>query len=245
MPRGVDTYKGLGLPTQGNVNLKGDTSTGDTLTVTQSTAGGGNLLVLRTAPTSGIANSLDSSLLTADQVRVTSAGAVQVMDNTTVVAQLSTAGLTIGGNLVISSIGGLAGGSQSVTINTTASTLASSNSGKVHLLSTQAASSNFIYLPTSGSARVGDTWELISNTTAVSLWNLVIVGANSGGEIHAPVGSTAVVITTGAIDSTVSTGTMWWKVVCVSTDPIYFVSNMMTPALSSANLPLIGAGTTA
>lgn len=246
MPVRNDTYKGLGLPTLGSVNLKGDNSTGDVLTVTQSTGGGGNLLVLRTAPTSGVAGALDSTVGTADQVRVTSAGVIQILDATTVVLSLSTAGLQIGGNTVISSVGGLAGGAQIVTINTSASTLVSSNSGKMHVLSTQAASSNFIYLPTAANARQGDVWDLISETTAVSLWNLSILGTS--GQIFAHVGSTAVVVTTGALDTTATTGAMWWKVVCLSTLlPSYMASNMLTPSglPTTGAMFSFGAGTTA
>src|SRR3990172_4060152 len=177
-------------------------------------------------------------------------GGFRVLSGTSVLFELNSSGLYQGSTQLIDLNGAFLGGSkqQTVTINTTASTLVSSNSGKMHILSTQAATSNFIYLPTSVNARAGDTWDIISETTAVGLWNLSILGANTGGTILVHVGSTNSIATTGAIDSTASTGVMWWKVVCISTAaPLYAVSNMMTPTgLPTTNGYYgIGAGTTA
>lgn len=246
-PTGENTYMGLALPAYGEWEQLQRNSSATMITLTHSTANAGLFLVGRNSVSSqffGPGSSAQGGL----RFAITAAGGYSVRSGTTVVFQLDSSGLYQGTTRIINAEGQFSGGSVAsiITINTTASTLASSNSGKMHVLSTQAATSNFIYLPTSGVARVGDTWDLISETTAVSLWNLSILGANTGGTIFAHVGSTNSVATTGALDTTASTGAMWWRVVCLSTTPTYAVSNMLTPSgLPTTNAYFsFGAGTT-
>jgi len=225
-PTGENTFRGLALPAYGEWEQVQRNSSATMVTLTHSTANTGLFMVGRNSVSSqffGPGSSAQGGL----RFAITAAGGFSVRSGTTVVFELNSSGLYSGTTLLIAPGGGL--GANTIAINTTASTLVSSNSGKVHVLSTQAASSNFIYLPTAANARVGDWWELISETTAVSLWNLAILGANAG-SIFAHTGSTNVVATTVALDTTASTGAMWWKVVCLSTFPTYAVSNMLTPS---------------
>jgi hypothetical protein len=175
-------------------------------------------------------------------------GGFRAVSGSTVLMELNSSGLYSGSTLLVG-----AGGAQplqTVTVNTTLTNLASSNSGKLHILSTQAATSNFIMLPTSDSVNAGDRWEIIGDTTAVGLWNLSISGLNTGGILHVHSGTTDSINTTGAIDTTASTGFLWWEVVCVSSAlPAYVLSKKgvdnlpITTAVSY--VPSIGAGTTA
>jgi hypothetical protein len=240
-PIGQDTHKGLAAPLFGDATVEQRNSSNYVRTYVHTSDNTGGFLAFSDFRADR-ASSVLTNLLVAD---VDEDGGFRAVSGTTVLMELNSSGLYGGSALIVGPSGETV--PQVVTINTTASTLVSSNSGKLHLLSTQAATSNFIYLPTSGNARVGDTWEIFSNTTAVGLWNLSILGANTGGEIHVHNGSTNAIATTGAIDSTVTTGGMWWKVLCVSTTPIYFVTNMMTQAgpTTAGNYYTIGAGTTA
>jgi hypothetical protein len=101
----------------------------------------------------------------------------------------------------------------------------SSNVGKIHVLSTQAATTNFIYLPTAALSRAGAKWEFVSNTTAVTLWNFIVNGTS--GQLFGKVGTTAVTVTTAGYENATS-GALWVEIVCLSTVlPSYAFSNKM------------------
>src|SRR3990172_11861728 len=227
-PIGAATYMAMGEPLFGDATVEQENSSNYVRTYVHTSANTGGFLMgidYRADKASSVLTDLALWDIDVD-------GGFRVLSGTSVLFELNSSGLYQGSTQLIDLNGVFLGGQkqQTVTINTTASTLVSSNSGKMHVLSTQAATSNFIYLPTSGVARVGDTWDIISETTAVSLWNLAILGLNTGGRIYVHTGSTNVIDTTIAVDSTVSTGAMWWKVVCLSTTPTYVVSNMLTPS---------------
>ena len=237
----LGTYDGRGVPLDGESELRAGTgSTGDMQTLTMSSTPGAALVVRTDIPRG-------STVQTADIVRISSAGGYAVVSGTTSLMELNSSGLYVNSESVLSSLRGFAGKSQRVTINTTGSTLVSSNSGKIHILSTAAASSNFINLPTSGSVQAGDYWDILSDTTGAGIWNVVIVGANTGGTIAAHVGTTGAITTTGALENLTS-GMMWWRIICVSTTPIYALSNMMTPSglpTTNSYTAAPGPGTTA
>ena len=242
-PTGENTFRGLALPAYGEWEQVQRNSSATMVTLTHSTANTGLFMVGRNSVSSqffGPGSSAQGGLVFA----ITAAGGFSVRSGTTVVFELNSSGLYSGTTLLVSPGGAVV--SQIITVNTTATTLASSNSGKVHVLSTQAATSNFIYLPIATNVRAGDYWDIVSNTTAVSLWNIVVNGTS--GQIFAHSGSTGSVVTTGAFDTTASTGAMWLRVLCISTVlPSYALSNMMTPSgLPTTNSYFaIGAGTTA
>jgi hypothetical protein len=243
-PTGENTFRGLALPAYGEWEQVQRNSSATMITLTHSTANAGLYMVGRNSVSSqffGPGSSAQGGLTFA----ISAVGGYSVRSGTTVLAELNSSGLYLGTTQIIGPGGSIFPGT--VTINTTASTLVSSNSGKIHILSTQAATSNFIYLPTAPNARAGDSWEIISNTTAVSLWNLVVNGTS--GQIFVHQGTTAVVVTTGAVDTTATTGAMWWEVVCLSTVlPSYALHNKMAPSISittAASFYHTGAGTTA
>ena len=241
-PTGENTFRGLALPAYGEWEQLQRNSSATMITLTHSTANAGLFMVGRNSVSSqfwGPGSSAQGGLTFA----LTAAGGYSVRSGTTVIFELNSSGLYAGTTRLIEPGGGRP--PQVVTINTTATTLASSNSGKIHVLSTQAATSNFIYLPAAPNVRAGDYWELVSNTTAISLWNLSVNGTS--GQLFVHQASTGVVVTTGAIDTTASSGAMWWKVVCISTVlPSYALSNMMAnnDGLTTAFYFAIGAGTT-
>ena len=244
-PIGAGTYMGLAEPLFGDAVVEQENSSNYVRTYVHTSANTGGFLMgmdFRADKASSLLTDLALWDIDVD-------GGFRVLSGTSVLFELNSSGLYQGSTQLIDVNGVFLGGQkqQTVTINTTASTLVSSNSGKIHVLSTQAATSNFIYLPTSGNARVGDTWEIISNTTAASLWNLSILGANTGGLIYIHTGSTGAVNTTGAIDSTGSSGLLWWKVVCLTTTPEFVVTNMMIQSsLATTNAyGSVGTGTTA
>ena len=246
-PTGENTFRGLALPAYGEWEQLQRNSSATMITLTHSTANTGLLMAGRNSVSSqfwGPGSSAQGGLVFA----ITAAGGFSVRSGTTVIFELNSSGLYSGTTRLLEPGGAFH--DQVVTIATTASTLVSSNAGKVHVLSTDAATSNFIYLPTAPNVRAGDSWEIVSNTTAVGLWNLVVNGTS--GQIFVHRGTTGTLITTGAIDTTATTGAMWWKVVCISTVlPSFAVSNMMTPARATSGAPTtasyyrIGSGTTA
>lgn len=240
-PIGDASYKGLAVPMFGDSVIEQENSSNVILTLVHTSANAGGFI-------QGMDFRADraSSLLTDLALwDVDLDGGHRVLSGTTVLMEIDSSGLYVrGGKQMFNS----SGQTPVITINTTASTLLSSNSGKLHVLSTQAATSNFIYLPTAGLARQGDYWDLVSETTAVSLWNLAILGTS--GQILAPTGAGTAIATTIAVDSTLSTGAMWWHVICISTVlPSYMVSNMLSPtaALTSAvaMAHTLGVGTSA
>jgi len=242
-PLGEATYMSMAAPLFGDAVVEQENSSNYVRTYVHTSANAGGFLM-------GMDYRADkaSSLLTDLALwDIDVDGGFRVLSGTSVLFELNSSGLYSGSTQLIDVNGVFLGGQkqQTVTLNTTASTLVSSNSGKLHVLSTQAATSNFIYLPIAANVRAGDWWEIVSNTTAVSLWNLSVNGTS--GEIFVHTGSTNVVVTTGAVDTTASTGAMWWKVVCISTVlPSYALSNMMTPSglPTTGNYFAIGAGTT-
>ena len=246
-PLGEATYKGLAAPLFGDAVVEQENTSNAIRTYVLTSANAGRFL-LGMDYRADKASSLLADLATWD---IDADGGFRAVSGTTVAFELNSSGLYDGTTQIIADGGVFVGGSRlqsvSVAANTTLYRLLSSNSGKLHILSTQAATSNFIYLPTSGNVSVGDSWEILSNTTAAGLWNISIEGANTSGSIFVHVGSTGLVITTGAIDSTGSSGLMWVRIVCFSTEPFYALTNMMIQSsLATTNAyGSLGSGTTA
>jgi len=194
-------------------------STKDVLTLEHSSANAGRFMTFRNSLSSADARGEGSTVATAD------------------VAYIGADGAFVGA--VQPQIVSLDGA-------TTAVTLTSTNAYRLNVISTQAASSVFIHLPSSGNAEVGMWIEILHNSTAAGILHFMTTGGNAGGEIHAHIDSTNTVKSTGAV-SNVTTGPMWWKFMCVSTvGPIWALTNMMTQSNNStAQLHTIVAVTTA
>ena len=207
MPRGIDTYKGLGLPNQGNVNLKA-LSTVDALTITGSSGGPANLLVLRTLPSSGadVANAADSTLATLDQLRVSSLGAVQLTSNSSVVMTFSTAGVSGGQESTaqewsIDSSGRARGLRRNISTVAAASTRFSVDSsmvGTLFVLTTGIADTRFIEFPAPAGITPGDWWEFFINSSAVGSDRFISSGT-TGPVFHAKRLTTAADVTTAGV----------------------------------------------
>ena len=234
------THRGLGVPLSGPSEIRFD-STADGLTLTLSTSAGAGLVV-RSNMQPG------STIQSGDIFKVSSAGGAQILSGTTVLVEINSSGLDVGGNTIITTLARHAGGMQTVTI-TTGSTLVSSNAGKMHILTT-GASSNFLYVPTSaaGLARVGDYWDVMANTSIAGQLNISQLGANGGGSIFAHVGTTGSLVTTGAIENLTS-GPYYVRIVCVTSGaaPDY-IALPFSESVSAATTNYYGgfaAGTTA
>jgi len=238
-PIGANTYKGLGVPLAGESVIDQDNSSNTILTLVHTSANTGNFI-------QGMDFRADkaSSVLTDLVVwDVDVDGGFRVLSGTTVLFELNSSGLYDGTVRVLADGGGSF--VTPVTLGTTASTLVSSNAGKMHIVST-GRSSNFVRLPSSGSAVVGEWWEIISNTSIASQVNIVVTGSTGGATIFAHTGSTNILLSTLAIENGTS-GVFWAKVVTLSTAPLYALSNMMAQndGLTTSFYYTLAIGTTA
>jgi len=246
-PLGENTHKGLAAPLYGEAILQQLNSSNAIRTLIHSTANAGRFLLLMdyknvdADPFSSIITDLAVADIDAD-------GGFRSVSGTTVVMELNSSGLYAGSTLVVNSSGELLARQQVTTLSggTTVHTLTAAQAGQIIEISTQAASSVFVHLPSSGNCYTGMTLEVIHNSTAAGIIHFMTTGANAGGEIHAQIDSTNTVISTGAV-SNVTTGPMWWKFMCISTvGPIWALENKMTQSNNSTvQLHTIAAATTA
>ncbi len=217
----LGSYKGLGVPLFGESRILQD-STKDIITLEHSSANAGRFVTFRDSLSSGNSVGGVSTKATSDLSWFNADGEFvgSVVAKQTQVA---------------------------ITGATTLTALTTANAYRLNVISTQAASSVFITLPSSGSCEVGMWIEILHNSTAGGVLHFMTTGSNAGGEIHAHIDSSATILSTGAV-SNVSTGPMWWKFMCVSTvGPIWALSNLMSQVTNStvAGLQTIAAATTA
>jgi len=213
-----NSYGGLALPNAGAAHFQ-QNSTKDALTLEHSSDNAGRFVTFRDyqAPSQGKPSTITSNDLSYIDAQGRFAGPRDYVGNVLAVDGAST--------LI---------------------EIASSNSGKLHVISTQAASSVFIHLPSSGTLAVGMKFEFLHNSTAAGILHFMTTGANAGGVIYHHVDSTNLIATTGAL-SNVSTGAMWLEFVCLSTaGPLWALQNKMaSPNNSTAQLETLAVATTA
>ncbi len=222
-PLGRAAYNGLAVPVEGESETRQEDSSRTIRTLTHSSDNIGRFFTFR-----DFVPPIHSSRALADVAAIDADGGFLGLQGTSVKMELNSSGLYVdGGKQLFDNSGKKA--QVALTAGTTAHTIVSSNAGKIHVISTQAATSVFIYLPSSGSVAVGEVYEFISNTTAASLLNFAILGTNTDGEIQCHLGSTNVVATTKAITH-VSSGALWVKFLCLSTaGPTWAASNQLVP----------------
>lgn len=237
-PLGQNAYNGLAVPTRGESETRQEDSSRTIRTLTHSTANTGRFYTFRDYRLPG------SSLANADVAAIDADGGFLALEGTSVKMELNSSGLYAGGAQIIAASGLQA----QVALDgaTTQHTIVSSNAGKLHVISTQAETSVFIHLPSSGNLAVGMTFDFIFNSTASDLFHFMTTGANAGGEIWAPVDSTNLILTTGAVTHA-SSGPSLFKFICFSTaGPIWGLQNALAaPTNSTAQLFQLAAGTTA
>ena len=246
---GENTYKGLGVPLRGHSQLIAE-STAPILTFRLSSESTNARFVMgMDNPTTGNSSAIDlNSSVVEDLMKwdIDEAGGYRAVSGTTVLMELNSSGLYAGTDQIVNADGGFVGARVALTAATTLHTLLSSNAGKLHTMTTVAASSVFIHLPSSGNAAIGDRFEFAINTSAAGILHFMTTGANAGGEIHAHIDSTNTIISTGAV-SNVTSGPLWWEFMCVSTvGPVWALQNKMTQSNNStAQLHTVAAATTA
>ena len=221
-PLGIAAYNGLAVPVRGESETRQFDSSRTIRTLTHSSDNTGRFYTFRDYGVPG------STLAGVDVAAIDADGGFQALSGSTVKMELNSSGLFAGSGQQMFDNTGKQG---QVALNgaTTLHVIVSSNAGKIHVISTQADTTVFIHLPSSGNLAVGEVYEFVSNTTDTDLFHFMTTGANAGGEIHAHIGSTGVVVSTGGITNA-SSGAFWAKFVVLSTvGPIWAASNQMVP----------------
>ncbi len=238
-PLGLAAYNGLAVPVEGESETRQFDSSRTIRTLTHSSDNLGRFLTLR-----DFVPPIHSSRALADVAAIDVDGGFLGLQGTSVKMEMNSSGLFAGDKQMFDATGKKA--QVALTGATTVHTILSSNAGKIHVISTQAATSVFIHLPSSGDIAAGEVYEFISNTTASDLFHFMILGSNTDGEIHCHLGSTNVVASTGAITHA-SSGALWAKFIVLSTvGPIWALSNRLVPAEATTNQYFgFAAGTTA
>ena len=238
-PLGLAAYNGLAVPVHGESEIRQFDSSRTILTFTHSAANTGRFFTFRdNTPLGSTLAGVDVAALDAD-------GGFLALSGSTIAMEMNTSGIYgTDGRQIIDAAGKL--GQVALVGATTQHTIVSSNAGKLHIISTQAETSVFIHLPSSGNCAAGEVYEFLANTTASDPFHFMTTGANAGGEIWIHVDSTNLILTTGAITHA-SSGPLWLRFMCVSTvGPIWACENVMaTPTNSTNQLFQIDAGTTA
>ncbi|GAF75804.1 unnamed protein product [marine sediment metagenome] len=231
-PIGRGTYNGLGVPLNGESLIRQQNSSNTILTLMHSSDNTGRLLMGIDYKAGGdVMSSVLTDLATFD---IDATGAFRGISGTTVNVELNSSGLFVLGDtvpVINSSKEICAHKKQTVTISsdgTTAYYLATSNAGKLHLVSTDIGTSVVIGLPTTlhEGLQVGMYWDIFSNTTAAGVIDIASIGVDKG-EISLHL-STNDQMTTIAVTHATS-GPFWVRVLCDSTADLkqWTISNFM------------------
>ncbi len=207
-PLGIAAYNGLAVPVNGESEIRQVDSSRTVLTMTHSSDNSGRFQTWRDY---GL---LNSTLAGVDLAAIDADGGFLALSGSTVKLELNSSGLYKGTTQIIGAAGGYKQPIVSLTGATTEHTILTTNAGKLHVISTQAASSVFIHLPASSLIAVGESYEFLANTSAADLFHFMLVGTS--GVIHTHIASTNVVETTGAVTHG-SSGALWLKFTVIST----------------------------
>ena len=230
-PIGQNSYKGLGVPLFGESVIRQQNSSNAILTLMHSTANTGRLLMgmdwkdIDTDP---------SSLLTDLAVfDINAEGAFHALSGTSVGVRLNTSGLfdSTDNRLINSSRERPSGVQQIVTISsdgTSAVGLTAANAGKLHVVSTQIASSIVLGLPSSLTTGLspGMYWDVFMNTTVTAQLNIAVIGTDKS-TIYCHMSTNTVKTSIGITNNT--TGPFWVRIMCDTTGESakYVVHNFM------------------
>ena len=237
-PIGQNSYKGLGVPVFGESVIRQQNSSNAILTLMHSTANTGRLLMgmdwkdIDTDP---------SSLLTDLAVfDINAEGSYQCVSGTSVGVRLNTSGLfdSTDNRLINSSKERPSGVQQIVTISsdgTSAVGFTAANAGKLHVVSTNIASSIVIGLPTTLTTGMspGMYWDVLMNTTATAQLNIAVIGTDKS-TIYVHHTTNNVRTSIGITNNT--TGPWWIRIMCDTTGESakYVVHNFLGAAGGSS-----------
>ena len=230
-PIGQNSYKGLGVPLFGESVIRQQNSSNAILTLMHSTANTGRLLMgmdykdLDSDPTSSL-----EDLAVFD---ITAEGSYQLVSGTSVGVRLNTSGLfdSTDNKIIGSSQEYPSGVQQTVTISSDGSTAVgflAANAGKLHIVSTEIASSIVVGLPTTLTTGIapGMYWDILMNTTVAAQLNVASIGTDKAVlQVHI---TTNTQVTTIAITNK-NIGPMWLRIMCDTTGEtgLYTVHNFL------------------
>ena len=247
-PVGLDSYKGLGVPKEGDAEIRQLNSSNTIWTLTHSTANTGSFIVGRNS-VSSLFWGQGSSVQTGDQFRITASGAYQVTSNSTVVASISSAGLIGGGQSTlrvwgIDSTGRFTGYKKLVTALTSAQattiyTLATSESGSIITYSATSGGMT-IALPTTIAA-AGLEYTIVQDAGTAAVMQITSSGSNmdivlAGGAQNSTGPSTADALAPG------STAAQGCRIFSISTAR-WFLEPFVSLRVAVTSAAMEGAGT--
>jgi hypothetical protein len=229
-PIGLDDYRGLGVPLQGDATIRQQNSSNAIWTLMHASANTGRFFLgidaaMNTSESEG-GGMPDSSNLSRALCDIDADGGFRVLEGTSIKMEINSSGVYQGSTQVIELSDGLMTApmyreTSAVSSATTAVTATSGGCGTLWLVSTNT-DTVFITLP--ATPAVGDNYEVYSNTSAASIVNVktAATGDNQGFFVYK---STGAFHTTASVTHGTS-GMIHWRFTAISSGSDWIVASL-------------------